>query len=278
MRSVVAVACTVLLVLAGCSGFVGSGDSTPSETFTPAPVPADRATLAPGLDADGVTAPRRLGNAHGRVLDERSYRLVANHTVRYPNGTARSVLRVDIRLDAERRYLTTVRAGGHAGPGLLGQPPARGTFWSNGSVYAVALTRDNGTTYNRFQPPDGYAGTWPYWIRGVALDGAPGEDTTRLFAAIDVTVVERTTVNGTARYILRGREAQPGELPVPGGLTDPRNATVRAVVRDDGLVERYRVRYTANASTGPVTVVRAVRYEGVGATTVERPSWFASTQ
>ncbi|MFC7194533.1 hypothetical protein ACFQL4_07495 [Halosimplex aquaticum] len=97
MRSAAVLA---LVLLAGCS-VVAPGPQ--AETVTPAPVPTAEA-LPPGVEPDGVADPGALAAAHAATLDGTSFTLIANRTVRYPNGSLRSDLDVRLELSASRDY------------------------------------------------------------------------------------------------------------------------------------------------------------------------------
>ncbi|WP_255150421.1 DUF7537 family lipoprotein [Halorarius halobius] len=270
MRAGVAVV-AVLALLAGCSG-TPVGDATPTRTITPVEVPAsDR--IAPGVTADGVVDPQALGAAHAGALDDRSYTLTANHSSTYANGSVRSAYDVRVWLSADRDYRAVSRTAGPEAPVLLGAPPASGEFWSNGTTYVAAVSHANETRYNRFRPPDGYAGTWRYWIEAVALDGDPAAAVAGVTRAADPEPVGKRSVGGTVVYTLVGDSTT-----APAGsdaLVDARDAGVTVNVTETGLVRSYTLRYTATTAAGAtVTVVRRVRYGNVGATTVERPDWF----
>ncbi|WP_276273089.1 hypothetical protein [Haloarcula litorea] len=268
-----AVLAVLVALTAGCGGFgFADIDSSETETVTPVAVPDDaRGAYPPGVGPTGVTDPAALGWAHANRLENASYTLVVNRTERYRNGTRHSQLRTRVRLAADRTYLTDVAVRGAGGPVLLGRPPASATFWSDGDRFLRRLTRDNRTVYNEYTPPDSYAGTWPYWVRAVALDGRPSRD-------VSETV-------GEFRTETERRSGDPGVVVVGDGLrddrfrgervTEPADATLVARVTPDGFVRRYRVTYAARTDDGtPVRVTRSVRFSAVGNTTVERAPWY----
>ncbi|TSD14219.1 hypothetical protein DP107_08170 [Haloglomus irregulare] len=270
------VALAVLLVTAGCSGFGPAsdpGDAGPTSSLTPVPVPDDdsRETLAPGLTADGVESPEALANGHAASLDTRSYRLIANRTVRYENGTLREQLLFDLSLGADRTYLVETATAGPEAPVFLGTPPAKAAFWSNGSVYTRRLTRDDETTYTRFRPIDG-AGTWQYWARTVPFGGglaSPRGFFETTFSSVPTRVTGRAPESDTVSYRLAGDRAT-GSLP---GVDDPRAVDLAATVTTNGLVRSLTLVYNGTIEGEPVRVRWTIRYENVGNTTVNRPSW-----
>lgn len=260
-----------LVVLAGCGG--APAPTTPEATVTPAPLPTDDGDeLAPGLTGDGVTEPGTLARAHVARLADRSYTLAVNRTVRYPNGTLRERLGLNLSLGANRSYLVHTGTEGPRAPVFLGIPPARAAFWSNGSAYTRRLTRDGTTTYTSFRPTDG-AGTWQYWARTVPYGGRGGNPRgflTRAFSAVPTRTTARVSDGGTAAYRVVGDGATERiELDV----NDPREVDLRATVTAAGLVRSLSLSYVGTVEGERVVVERSYRYERVGNTTVERPGW-----
>lgn len=259
----------LLLVLAGCNAPVDT-DETPARTVTPAPIPADDG-LAPGVTRDGIESPVRLADGHASALANQSYTLTATRTVRYPNGTVRSGLRVRIALAEDRSYLAHASTAGPAGPAFLGDPPANATFWSNGSVYARRLARGDTVRYNTFEPVAG-AGTWQYWTRTVPFgggDGSPRTFLTRTFESVPTRVEERMIRQNETTYRVVGERAT-GPL---GGVATPRDVRLTAHVTASGLVTSLSLQYTGRIDGVSVTVERTIRYERVGETSVGRPPW-----
>lgn len=259
-----------LVLAAGCAGF-GLGDG--GEEVTPAPVP-ETASLPPGIGSDGVVRPALLGRAHEATLEGTGYTLIATRTQTYPNGSLRSRLSVRIELAPNRSHRVDLSVRGPGGPVIIGRPPADATFWSDGDRYLRRLERDNRTVYNEYQRPDGYTGTWTFWVEAVALEGDPGEDVATTFGAVRARTVDRTTgADGTEVFVVRGTSlADPQTGEEPTDWTDP---VLLGRVESDGLVRSYRLSYTTALPDGPrVRVTRTVRFEAVGGTTVGRPPWY----
>ncbi|CCQ36938.1 uncharacterized protein Nmlp_2785 [Natronomonas moolapensis 8.8.11] len=269
----------LLLVLAGCSGTGGTvGDSppAPTETVTPVAVPdADPERGRPtGIDGSGVSDSRSLAAAHDRRLEERSYRLVSNQTVRYANGTVRSQYLTDLRLAANRTYFVTVRTNGPAGPRLLGEPPAVSEFWSDGETYVRAFGTDD-PTYNEFAPTASGVGTWRFWATTGAFE-VPRSPTTVIAESLDAvpTRVESTrSVGGSERYRLVDVGAPDAELPFRAAAP-ARNVSLVAVVDRSGLVRRLEIEYDGRIDGNHVVASRSIAYSDVGTTEVRRPAWF----
>ena len=272
--------CVVLLVvLAGCSGTGGTvGDSgeSPTETVTPVPVPdADPERGRPiGIDGSGVSDPRSLAAAHDRRLEERSYRLVSNQTIRYDNGSVRSQYRVDLRLAANRTYAVTVRTDGRAGPRLLGDPPAVSEFWSDGETYVRAFGTTD-PTYNEFTPTASGVGTWRFWATTGAFEvpRSPSTVIAESLGAVPTQVESTRSVGGDERYRVVDAGASEAELPFPAA-SPARNVSLVAAVDRSGLVRRLELEYTGRIDGDRVAVSRSIVYADVGATEVGRPAWF----
>lgn len=264
-----ALAVCTLLLLAGC-GTPSDGGSTATDTVTPVEVPDDT-TLAPGLTEAGVERPGTLADAHAAALDGTSYRLLANRTVSYANGTLRESLTLDLALAADRGYLVETATAGHAAPVFLGTPPANATFWSDGTTYLRRLSRDDTTTYNAFEPREG-AGTWQYWARTVPFGGGtanPRDFVADTFAAAETRLAGQVDENGSTQYVV---VANATTAPFDEEYVRPRNVSLRSTVTAEGLVQSLTLRYEATAGGETVTVRRTVRYR-LGNTTAPRPAW-----
>lgn len=252
-------------------------DATPVAAGTPGTTgtPVDDGRYPPGVTEEGVVDPALLGRAHETALAGESYVLVSDRSVRYANGTLRSRLAVRVRLAADRGYLARAETAGPHAPVFLGRPPARGVYWSNGTVYARRLTRDGERVYNTFDPSTGLtgAGTWKYWTTTVAFGGSLGDPERtygRFLGAVPVRVARTKEPDGRRRYVLHG-EADAVES-FRGGA-DARNLTLSASVTGDDVVRSFRVRYRTTVDGKRVVVRWVIRYEGVGRTTVDRPPW-----
>lgn len=262
-----------LVLLAGCNGLAGS--PTPTTAVTPAPVPSTP-PYPPGLTAEGVVDASPLATAHAQAVSNRSYTLRSNRTVRYANGSLRSRLTVSVELADNRTYLARASTAGEHAPTFLGRPPARATFWSNGSLYLRAYTKDDETTYNQFVPSDRFIASWQYWVSTAAYGGV-GNYARRTyelaFESLDTRVAGEVSAGNATLFRVVGRpEGDTGFL--PGNVRRIRNLTVVALVESSGLVRSFRVRYTGVQNGEPVRVRWTVTYSDVGSTTVPRPPWF----
>lgn len=252
------------VVLAGCPGAVPGGTPTPEPEYPP------------GVTAAGVTDPAALADAHGDALENTSYTLVSNRTIRYTNGTLSSRLTVRLRLAADRQFHVVTATAGPDGPLFLGQPPASAEFWSDGDVYVRALTRDGETTYNQFTPPDNFVGTWRYWRATVPFGGRDGharETIRALFEDVPADVTGVRTADGATVYRLRGEGADSGGF-AKAGDGPARDVTLEADVTESGVVRRINLSYVTFLGNRSARVEWTVRYLDVGDTTAERPAWY----
>jgi hypothetical protein len=260
----------LLVLLAGCGGL---GGGQPTETVTPAPVPADEPDdrYPPGVAADGVVDPLALGAAHYDRLEEAPYTTVRNRTVRTANGSllVRTGLRAAFSGTRSRFHLVYAVEG--PAPWLLDTGTGRLVLWFDGNVLLRSLTEDGETRRQRFpaavfnEDPGSFreSGT-QFGLR------SPDREAYWLFLAFQSDV--GPVANGST--VVRGTElAHPGALATLDGVEDLHNASLHAVVGPDGPVRTYHLSYEATMDGRPVTVGRTVRYSAVGETRIERPSW-----
>lgn len=265
----------VLVVLAGCSALAPGPDTDANpETVTPAPVPTDSG-LAPGVGPSTVTDASALAAAHGAALGNESYTLVTNRTVRTANGSLRSALTVRLALSSgpSRNYHATVSVEGPAAPLVIGEPPTRAEYWTDDEVYLRRQTIDNRTVYSRYDDADAYVGTWSFWLGTVALDLGPEIDLQSTLEGFETRVADRSPAGRV--HLVGTAVRSEGFVDNPAEVERVENATLHAFVARSGFVESYHVVYDATLDDGErVRVRRSVRFERVGTTTVDRPSWY----
>jgi hypothetical protein len=265
------------VVLAGCPALgpqppptgAESGGESEDGSVTAASYP-------PGVTDSGVTDATALAEAHADITGDASYTLRSNRTIRYTNGDLASRLLVRLRLAADRQFHVRASTAGPEGPLLLGTTPAGGEYWSNGTVYVRALTREGETTYNRFSPPDNFVGTWRYWRATVPFGGEDGhaaETIGGLFRDVPTEVVDVRSEAGTTVYRLSGEGAHSGSFAKagPGPVGD---VTLGATVTESGLVRGFDLSYVTFLGNRSVRVDWSLRYRDVGNTSVDRPAWF----
>ena len=249
------------VLLAGCSGIVGSETS---ETVTPAPVPTDEAQYPPGITADRVVA-EALVDAHVRSLTTTNYTLTTRQTVRLEDGT---VLRQTNQTKAVAPDAEAYR--GHfavqSNTFRTGQEASEISYWSNRSVIATRYTS--------------LAQRAPEFRQWSVEGEAPVTDLTDerylegYLAGVEAEPTRRTADGGV---VLVGTDVRDqSRIVVPIIVEEPRNVSLQLRVRYDGVVLAGRVTYDATHNGFPVTVDREMRITDVGSTTVERPPWVAN--
>lgn len=269
-----AVALVCLLALAGCSAVTGGGTpGTETGTLTPAPVPdSDAASeqLAPGLSNEGVTDPLALANAHGSQL-RRPYRFHSNWTVRYRNGSvhARAVQRTLVTADGFRARVAVAGRPGFVTSG----PPTTATFWSNGTVLAERIQRDNRTRY-RYLDAETYNGGAGFYTS--LRRPKPWRDHYTLFTGLETRVVDEFETDGSTRYTVVGeRLRDPATFSAATDVRRPGNVSLRAVVTEQGVVRSLQLSYEGTLPTGRrVAVTRSIVYDRADAGGLDRPPWF----
>lgn len=249
----------LVVVVAGCSGTVPTGSTEDAETLTAAPVPegADSGPDVPGV-AGGRVDGSRLGAAHADSLEDSHTRVVHVH-VTGPDG-----IYLDFR---ETRTVggsnASLRTRVYEGPGTARFVPddssatsARSERYAGDRGYGQRRTVDGRT--------DRIGGSVPPLASAV-----PGLDDAALVAALlgNATVEERS--EGTVRLV--GTQIAPAA--VPDYFKNPRRATVRATVRDDGYIPHVSVRYGASLDGQNVSVTQDV-YWLSRADPVVAPDWY----
>ncbi len=234
-----------------------------------AATPAER--FPPGLTDRRVANPAALGRAHEAALSDRSYTLRSTRTVRTSGGDLRSRLSVTVRVDERRAFLAHAETAGPEAPVFLGDPPARGAYWSNGTTYARRLTSDGERVYNTFDPV-GRAGTRRYWTRTAPFGGGragPAETYATLFGAAETRTFVAREPNVERRHLVAAEAIAPAA--VEG--SDVTDVALEAEVTPVGLVRSFSLAYDATVDGDRVTVRWQITYEDVGRTAVSEPTW-----
>ena len=262
-------AIAVLVALVGCSS-LALGPDAGGKTVTPAPVPTDDG-LPPGVGQSGTVDASVLAAAHGDLLEDASYTVATNRTVRSASGSLRSSLGVELRLSATRNYHANVTVAGPAAPVVIGEPPTRAEYWSDDEVYLRRQAIDNRTVYSRYDS-ETYVGTWRFWLGSVALEIDPEADLYATLRSFETRVADRSD----GRVHLVGTVVRSQEfVDDQSDVERVENATLHAFVTDAGLVTSYHVTYDAVRDDGEtVRVRRSVRFHGVRNTTIDRPAWY----
>jgi hypothetical protein len=258
MTRAVAAVVTLVLVLAGCSGFVQQ-DSP--ETVTPAAVPTDGAGYPPGV-SDGAVVPSTLASAHARTLATTNYTLVTRQRVTDRNGTV-------LRRSNHTRYVAAnngTYAGHFRQNGTeLNVFTTRIDYWTNGSIVAAQYDERAGRPHRV---------KWTVRNDGPVSDLSERRTILGIGEAVDLSVADR--VDGGV-VLVGTRFTNPDRLVTPLFVSDPRNVSVRLRVSHDGTVEALRLAFDAERSDQRVRVRQDIRVTDVGSTTVVKPEWVANT-
>ena len=268
-----AVLLALSLVFAGCSGLGMGGNETPTETSTPAEVPTDAPTqtpvqqLAPGLTGDGVTDAFALGDAHAAILDNVSYTVYENFTIRYKNGSIFNQVTTRAQIANNNRFYI-IQDG--LGPNVSGS----GGFsaWSDGERVLFAQTTNNNTSYiapygveGEPIPPQGA-------IDATGIDPTNKEQIYAIFSSVETRVTDRTTRNGTTHYQIVATNVTNPDAFDRG--RNPHNVSLQALIDSQGLVREYQLSYTMTLNGASAQIHRQVNYSSLGNTTIERPPWY----
>ncbi len=264
-----------IALLAGCGSLSGGGvpSASPDETVTPAPVPTEAPTptpieqLAPGITENGVQDPLTLAEAHESELSNRSETVKLRREVRYANGDLRALRIQESRVSADRRQFHTVITSEGSFPPFRGD---RLEFYSDGQTILQATVLPNQSSYYRL-PLDRYREQNNI---DVVLSSPDAGTVFLLFTVMDTRLADRIVGQRLIRYRLTSRRlVRPGMLAEAEDVTDPRNATLRAIVDERGILREYTLRYDATVDGRNVTVTKSGVHTAVGHTTVDRPEW-----
>lgn len=274
MRQLAALAVALLLVTAGCNAFP-SGDAgtvettsdadgaTAAETTESTTGTASDADMPPGLSASGVTEPWKLADAHRAALNDTSYTVETNLTAS-ENGTvlARSNSTVNVAAGGTPQF-NRYEVGGER-PGAIGSLAHDVEAWVDENQTLYAMEGPNGTTYQRSaaeaRPPLRPTGRDHLYV---------------LFSGFDTTVAGTEMRDGTTHYRVNSTGVADAEVLASTLRTETvANASLSALVTEDGLIRVYRVEYAGTVENATVRVERTVRFTELGETTVERPPWY----
>lgn len=242
-----------LVVLGGCSGFAGDGGGD-STVATPAPVPTQQPSVAPGVTADGVDSPSRLVAANGQILNRTSYRLERTVRVAGRGGTLRIKRHQRGTGDGVVLSHLSTKSGGPVETAVRSRTRYRGPE----GVYSRS-NLSNGRTITERLPP---SSATSYFV-GQTLP-------TQLLPA-GTYEVDRLS---DGSVVLRSADPFDLDRTVTEIQTDPpRNVSARVVVTDRGLVRNVTVEYVTTLGPNPVRVRINQTVSPLDTGTVERPEW-----
>lgn len=256
----------LVIVLAGCGSLAGSSPGTPTETVTPAPLPADAEQLAPGLTVEGVWNGTRLGTAHQNRLAGQNYTVRTAATVVFENGTVFSEYLTERRFSPDGTGLVSTTLGGLRSVRASGTDTVETTTWTNGSQHVIRRHHENGTVSYSVTTPD----------RSLRVYTSTVPSLTATLTESDARVIDRSTNRTPATYTLTAPEL--AERPVPDVLDAVDRRTARLVVTENGLVQRVTVRQAGRLDGHRAVVNNTVSYHDIGTTTVERPPWLTTAR
>lgn len=260
-----AVALLACVVLAGCSGVTGV--DRPDETVTPAPVgtppptPAEMETLPPGVTGNGVENAGALVAAHRAALGNQSHTWRDRYVRNGSNPDGGDDLDVYHRLRVENG--TTYRyATNHRTIWRDGRQRHLGNYteYADPSGEYLRYERlDSETQFRRSRPT----------TNGSADKGRAASAIGR-FLDVQSGSVAVTRVDGERYYRVRG------ETPTFVVAQPIHNYTATALIRPDGFVRSLAVSYQLGRPGQLQSIRYRFEYDGVGTTTVDRPSWVSA--
>ena len=240
-RFVLTVAVAGLLVTAGCAG------SLPSELNSE----------SPQLTADDVTDTSVLIQAHTETLQTNSFTVHSTTTTRDTNGTFRVRNDRTWRVSPEppiRAWTTSQLTVTGNAPERYEQVPARTSAWRQGNTTTVRVqSGDKARTRNA-----------DLLNTSVRLNRALHRQLLLRVSNRQNITVDEVTRNDTRLYRL---QANLNDTHVTS------NPSMALFVNPDGYVQSIEMTQTIEYRSGPRVVSRTVRFERIGATTVESPDW-----
>jgi len=254
----VGIALVSLVVLGGCSAFGTAGPDAGQRTVTPAPVPTPDTGLPPGVTADSVSDPERLGSAHERRFANRSYAVTVVRAVQFVNGTTALLLERGRMVGDDgvilswRHRTARERAGGDT---IVSR-----RAWTNESVHVLRLQYANGTT--RYRVGESHR-RYPY--RRTAYSVA------KTLSDENAAVVASDTDADPPTYALESRNLSE-EWATSTDLDRVETSSIRAVVTGSGLLRRASVRYTGIRDGAPAVANSTIRFD-TDPGTITRPAW-----
>jgi hypothetical protein len=270
-QPLVALACVLLVVTAGCSGLTGPSDgpatdtttATPTETTTQQPTTTDSPEqLAPGVTTEGVQSALALADAHLDAV--RNHSFVKHQRFERANDSGTAFRDTTFQYASESRWRQT----------------------ATGDGMGVALGLENGT-FDRYA--DGDQVLWQletgteqrYGFHSTTAEGqvipVPGEN-----------VFREGTYERSLVYSLASRadsvERREGGGAVLSGTADDFSLTVEPAanaeftltVSADGLAESIDLTYEHAGESRDATYERSITFDTSVSDPVEQPDWYAT--
>lgn len=238
-----------LLVGAGAIGvyvLTDTPDQDPSESGA--------AAFPDGLSADGNTNASELVASHEVALNGTSYALTRSVQASYANGTYVTNWAQNLDIGPRAQSYLYVQTA-NATVGEVMRNPERLATWSNGSVTITRSHAGNRTVLYRgrgFQEPGVVVRSPLQWILTSVNTSFEGQTFGPPFTVHATTVVDT----------LRHDEA----------FENPRNVTFTATITENGVVESFRLEYTATFRGDRIRVVERYQLTARGVD-VPEPDW-----
>lgn len=254
------------LVLAGCGGAVGPGDSgTPSPTVTPVSVPADPTPVRPPALRDGLDV-RALAQGHADALAGESYRWRVY--VERPDRTADSDRRVvdatTVHVESPTRY-RSARSRTVLDTGIGVRITLVETYANGERAYTRVRNRRLETVGYEAREARLCAGG-----EGPTLDAA--ESAIVQYLSVREADVTAEQTRAGPRFRVRGRDATHPSL---SGVRDYR---VEALVTPDGVVTAVTATYVRPTGGGVAFETAGFEYTTFDAPAVTPPRWYTRAQ
>ncbi|WP_332897739.1 hypothetical protein [Haladaptatus sp. CMSO5] len=266
-------AVVLLLVTAGCSGFLGD-DSTQGFTATPVDVPTDEPTptpteIVPGIGEEGVFDAERVVAAHEAALNEQSITVRIETSEQRPSGqtgerdTHERSAWVYIGADRDRfhvikQYRSTVN-------------PYNSEF--------VEWASDGGNVH-KLSSQDGYKTRELETTMPVEVANVEQTNSLRVpLSSVEISRPSPVRSGSGAGYQIRGVTFKDkAAFEEWAGVENVSDVFFKANVDDDGFVRSYQLRYVVSKPEGKHVFNRRVEYGNVGNTTVSQPLWWDENQ
>jgi len=218
-----------------------------------------REAVAPGVGATAVRDPERLASAHLAALFERSFRVRLDHTVRYANGSRRSI-QTEAALTGNRSRYAIDRA-------VTGTDGSRSWVQVRSTGYDVFLgVAGDGPGQQVTYDEPGADAVPPRNCTPVSLPDPTFHGTVeRAFEATGTTAV-RKSEDAPDRYRITATGVDAGRI--DPAATEVEDLSVGAVVEASGVVRYLQMSYRARLNGTPAHVTTTLRVYDVGKTIV----------
>lgn len=270
-ESVGAAVVVALVAMAGCSVPLLDGDTGQSRDNFDAPErptgTANSQDTSPLSGSDGVMEGYELASAHRFALEGESFALQRERVILAPNGTILRKDRTLGRVAANRtRYALSEEHWER------GQQWVADRYWSPGADRPVVRVREGSDTTEYAEYVD-QAG------RPLRVTDVLSQDVTfrtrlfRVLISVADDSITRIDQNETSGFVVKGRLENGSWLVGGGPNRTVSNATVLAIVREEGLVDRLRLQYDFRVNGTHRRVVERYQFEIVGSAAVAAPEW-----